>query len=193
MSHSLIYRVTVDWSPNISLWPLGRLCSWFRIFTLLPIRLSVILLPQSMWVPCMTMVFSISVFRMVAWSPMLVYGPIKAFGPVSQQLPMMVGPLMMVLLWMTVPVPIATLFVMVAVSSMVPLLYGVSSLRISWLASRRSSGFPVSFHQPCTFWTLTSAPVVRSSWMVSVISSSPLQEGFMCLTACRSLRIRGQL
>ena len=64
--------MTVDLSPSISLWPLGRLCSWLRVVTFWPVGLSVILLPQSMWVPCIMMVFSVSVFRMVVWSPMLV-------------------------------------------------------------------------------------------------------------------------
>jgi hypothetical protein len=39
--------------------------------TFLPMRLSVMRLPQSMWVPSMTTLFSISVFRMVMWSPIM--------------------------------------------------------------------------------------------------------------------------
>jgi len=39
--------VTVDCSPSVSLWPLGGLCSWFRMVTFWPMRLSVILLPRS--------------------------------------------------------------------------------------------------------------------------------------------------
>lgn len=53
------------------------------------------------------------------------------------------GPLIVVRLWMTVPSPIATLFVMVAVSSTVPWLYGSRSWRIGWFASRRNSGFVI--------------------------------------------------
>ena len=41
-------------------------------------------------------------------------------GPMVQCSPMMAGALMVVRLWMMVPLPMATLFVMVAVSSMVP-------------------------------------------------------------------------
>jgi len=61
-----------------------------------------------------------SVFRMVVWSPMLVYGLMNVFGPISQWSPIMAGPLMVVRLWMTVPSPIATLFVIVACSTIVP-------------------------------------------------------------------------
>jgi len=39
--------VAVALSPRFGLWPLGRLCSWLRMVTLWPMRLSVILLPQS--------------------------------------------------------------------------------------------------------------------------------------------------
>jgi len=52
--------------------PSGRFCSWLKMVTFLPMRLSVIILPQSLWVPCMAVVFSNSVLRMVVWSPMLV-------------------------------------------------------------------------------------------------------------------------
>jgi hypothetical protein len=45
------------------------------ISTFLPIKLSIIRLPQSMRALCMTMLFSISVFWMVEPSPMRVYGP----------------------------------------------------------------------------------------------------------------------
>ena len=33
--------------PSISLWPLGRLCSWLRMVTFLQMGLSVMCLPQS--------------------------------------------------------------------------------------------------------------------------------------------------
>jgi hypothetical protein len=38
------------------------------------------------------MLFSISVFSRVTWSPMLVYGPMWAFGPISQCSPITTGP-----------------------------------------------------------------------------------------------------
>ena len=62
-SYFMVYIGAPTLSPCISLWPLRRLWSWLRMVTFLPMRLSVILLPQSMWVPSMTMVFSISVLR----------------------------------------------------------------------------------------------------------------------------------
>ena len=42
-----VHSVIVVWSPTMSLWPLGRFCSWLRMVTFLPMRLSVILLLQS--------------------------------------------------------------------------------------------------------------------------------------------------
>jgi len=72
---NLCQRVTFDESPTISLWPSVSLFTESRISTSFPIKLSVIFFPQSIRDPVITMLFSISVFRMVAWSPMLVYGP----------------------------------------------------------------------------------------------------------------------
>ena len=68
----LVYRVTVDWSPMMRRWPLGRLVSWFRIWTRRPMRLSVMRRSQSMCAPSMMMLFSTSALRMVEPSPMLV-------------------------------------------------------------------------------------------------------------------------
>jgi len=67
--------LTFDESPTISLWPSGSLCAESRTSTSFPIKLSVIFFPQSIRDPFMTMLFSISVFSRVTWSPMLVYGP----------------------------------------------------------------------------------------------------------------------
>jgi len=44
---SLVYRVTVAMSPRMSLWPLGMFSSELRILTFLPMRLSVMYMPQS--------------------------------------------------------------------------------------------------------------------------------------------------
>ena len=91
---------------------------------------------------------------------------------------------------MVVLCPMATLFVRDAFSSMVPRLYDSISWRMSWFASSSSSGFPVSFHQPCTFWMVTFAPRMIRVWMVSVISSSPLHEGLICLRALKTLSLK---
>ena len=56
----------------MSLWPLGTFWAESTISTFFPMRLSVILFPQSMRAPSMMMLFSISVLRMVEPSPMLV-------------------------------------------------------------------------------------------------------------------------
>lgn len=45
---SFYYRVILAISPRTSLCPLGRYCSWLRILTFLPMRLSVMRFPQSM-------------------------------------------------------------------------------------------------------------------------------------------------
>ena len=74
--------LTKDISPSMSLWPLGVFPSLLRILTFLPMRLSVMRLPQSSGAPSMMMLFSISVLPMVAWPPMTA------------------GPLMVVPLWM---------------------------------------------------------------------------------------------
>jgi hypothetical protein len=50
--------------------------------------------------------------------------------------------------------------------------------RTSRLASSRSSGLPVSFHQPRTRWATTGLSRSTSPWMASVISYSPRQDGF---------------
>ena len=49
----------------------------------------------------------------------------NVFGLISQWSPIMTGPLNVVWLWMTVPSPIATLFNMVAVSSIRLWFYGL--------------------------------------------------------------------
>jgi len=64
-------------------------------------RLSVTRFPQSIRAPFMTMLFSISVLAMRTWSPMLVYGLMYVSGPISQWSPIMTGPRIVVLPWIT--------------------------------------------------------------------------------------------
>jgi hypothetical protein len=66
----LCHKVTFDESPIISLWPSGSLCAESRISTSFPVKLSVIFFPQSVRASFMMMLFSISLFSRVTWSPM---------------------------------------------------------------------------------------------------------------------------
>ena len=61
------------------------------------------------------------------------------------------------------------------------------SSRIFALAERMSSFLPVSSHHELRISALTLKPMLTISWMASVISSSPLQDGFMCSMALWTL------
>lgn len=88
------------------------------------------------------------------------------------------------------------LFATLVFSSMVTLpsiLLSMISPRISRLANSSktlafayiiSSFLPVSSHQVFSFSALTLKPSFIISWIASVISSSPLHEGFILSMAC---------
>jgi len=66
----MVYEMTVALSPSISLWPLGGVVFVVEDGDVSADEVSNMRFPQSMWLPCMTMVFSISVFCMVVGSRM---------------------------------------------------------------------------------------------------------------------------
>jgi len=79
-------------------------------------------------------------------------------GPMVQFSPIIDGPCRTEPSIMCVPFPILSALLIFTSFSMMPSLLGTKSPRINWFASRRSSGFPASFHQPSTFFTLTLWP-----------------------------------
>ncbi len=75
------------------------------------------------------------------------------------------------------PAPTTTVPSSVDAASTSPSIRGSSSDSIMRLASSRSSGLPVSFHQPLTISARTVRPWSTSHWIASVISYSPRQLG----------------
>ena len=71
-------------------------------------------------------------------------------------------------------------------ASTVPSIRGVVVASSRRFASRRSSGRPVSFHQPSTISARTAKPSSISHWMASVISYSPRQDGVSVRHASRT-------
>ena len=87
----------------------------------------------------------------------------------------------------TASLSIATLNSTRLFASMVPSILSSIPSRTIRFASRMSSSFPVSFHQPVTRWGRTAYPFVTSHWIASVISSSPRADGRIFSTALKML------
>ena len=104
--------------------------------------------------------------------------------------PIMAGPRIRATCLMMESSPMDTLPCMELLSSTVPFICGFSSSRTSLLASRMSSGAPVSFHYPLTNLWPTLYPFSIRSCMASVILSSPLQDGLSRLIISKIVGLR---
>ncbi len=107
----------------------------------------------------------------------------------TQSFPMTAGPLMTLPAFTTLPASMRTRPSIRAPFSTVPSMLFSRSSKTRWLASKMSSGLPVSFHQSFTMCALTRPPCFLRPSMASVISSSSRHEGFNSLIIGKMLSL----